>query len=267
MVKAVKMDENGENYGKGRKAVEVRDITCAYNGHVALKDVSMDVMRGEFVAVMGPNGSGKTTLLRAIAGMVKPVKGEVRVYGSISYMPQKDYVNVNIPMKVWDVVAMSILAKGKKFRWSVKLSEEEKKAVEEALRAVAMFELRNAPFTDLSGGQQQRVLLARSLATKPDILLLDEPFNGVDLPTQEKIINLLSELSNGGITVITVVHNVSPLIHHVSKIALLNKTLIACGKPEEVLTAENTLRAYGVSIPVTVCEEGYPHPLFGDIHG
>ena len=99
------------------------------------------------------------------------------------------------------------------------------------------------------------------------MLLLDEPFNGVDLPTQEKIINLLSELSNGGITVITVVHNVSPLIHHVSKIALLNKTLIACGKPEEVLTAENTLRAYGVSIPVTVCEEGYPHPLFGDIHG
>lgn len=250
-----------------KKMVEAKNLTCAYNGHTAIENVSIDVFRGEFIAIMGPNGSGKTTLLRAIAGMIKPVRGEVRVYGSVSYMPQKEHVNASIPIRVWDVVSMSILARNKKFILSFSLSKEEKKAVEEALNAVNMLELKDFPFTSLSGGQQQRVMLARALATKPDVLLLDEPFNGVDLPTQEKIISLLSKLSEKGITVITVVHNVSPLIHSVSRIALLNKNLIAYGKPEDVLTPENTLKAYGVSIPVSVCEEGYLHPLFGDIHG
>ncbi len=248
-------------------AVVLENVCCMYGNHVAIENVTMDVKRGEFVAVMGPNGSGKTTLLRVIAGMIKPVKGRVTVRGKVGYTPQKEHVNVTMPVKVWDIVAMAVVAKKKKLGLFSGLSNGERKEVENALKAVGMLGLKDRAFTSLSGGQQQRVLLARALAIKPDVLLLDEPFNGVDLPTQERIIQLLSELSARDVTVITVVHNVSPLIHHVSRIALLNRTLIAYGKPEEVLTPENTLKAYGISIPVTVCEEGFVHPLFGDIHG
>ncbi len=248
-------------------AVEVVDLTCSYGRTVAIEGINMRIYRGEFIAVMGPNGSGKTTLLRAIAGMIKPVRGEVRVSGVVGYMPQKEHVNYTIPVKVREIVSMFVLAKKGRLSVLKGLSGEEKERVENSLKAVGMLEHAEEPFTSLSGGQQQRVLLARALALNPDILLLDEPFNGVDLPTQERIIELLYELSKKGVAVITVVHNVSPMIHYVSRVALLNRKLIAFGRPEEVLTPENTLKAYGVSIPVTVCEEGFIHPLFGDIHG
>ena len=249
------------------KSVIVENLTFSYNGRPAIVDVTMEVYRGEFIAIMGPNGSGKTTLLRAIAGMIRPQRGEVMVKGVVGYMPQKEHVNYSMPVKVLDIVSMYLLARKKRFSPLFGLGGEERERVERALKDVGMFEYRDRPFTSLSGGQQQRVLLARALALNPDVLLLDEPFNGVDLPTQERIIELLSSLSKRGVTVITVVHNVSPMIHHVSRVALLNRKLIAFGKPEEVLTPENTLKAYGVAIPVTVCEEGYIHPLFGDIHG
>ncbi len=247
--------------------VDIEDVTFSYRDSPAIENVTMRVYKGEFVAVMGPNGSGKTTLLRVIAGMVKPQKGRVSVKGVVGYMPQKEHVNYSMPVRVWDIVSMYLLAKKRSFSAMSGLSEEERDRVKRALEDVGMLDYANSPFTALSGGQQQRVLLARALAIKPDVLLLDEPFNGVDLPTQERIIELLSDLSKRGVTIITVVHNVSPMIHHVSRVALLNRKLIAFGKPEEVLTAENTLKAYGVVIPVTVCEEGFLHPLFGDIHG
>ncbi len=249
------------------EVVVIKDLCCTYDGFVAIDRVNMVVNKGEFVAIMGPNGGGKTTLLRAIAGMIKPRRGYVKVKGEIGYMPQKEHVNFEIPIKVREVVEMGIMSKKKKFSLFSKLSREEKELVNNALKAVDMLKFVEKNFTELSGGQQQRVLLARAIATKPDILLLDEPFNGVDLPTQEKIIKLLDNLASEGVSVITVVHNVSPLIHHISRIALLNRELIAYGKPEEVLTPENTAKAYGIPIPTTVCEEGYIHPLFGDIHG
>ncbi len=249
------------------EVIKIRELCCTYNTHIALEKVNLDVKKGEFIAVMGPNGGGKTTLLRAIAGMIKPLKGYVKVKGNISYMPQRENINFRIPVKVKDVVMMSIISKTKKFSIVSKIKNEEINSVYWALKVVDMDDYMNKPFTELSGGQQQRVLLARAIATNPDILLLDEPFNGVDLPTQEKIIKILKDLSKKGTTIITVVHNVSPLIHYISRIALLNKKLVAYGKPEEVLTPENTTKVYGIPIPTSVCEEGYIHPLFGDIHG
>jgi ABC-type Mn2+/Zn2+ transport system ATPase subunit len=110
-------------------------------------------------------------------------------------------------------------------------------------------------------------MLARALISDPEIVLLDEPFNGVDVPSQEKIVEVLAELSNGGKTVVAVVHNINPLLHDVGRVVLLNRRLIAAGKPNKVFTEENILKAYGTSIPLVICEEGYTHPLYGDYHG
>ncbi len=258
------------------KAIEVENLCFSYNGVKALSGITFSVDEGEFIAIIGPNGSGKTTLLRVLLGILKPEVGSVRVFGIepwkesekvkslIGFMPQKEHISTKPPLLVKDIVLM-----GRAVRKSPlsPLSKEDMRKAREALNAVGLDDKWNTKFSELSGGQQQRVLLARAIAVEPKLLLLDEPFNGVDIPSQERIIGLLDELSRKGVTAIAVVHNVSPLIHSIDKILLLNKDLIAYGSPEEVLKPENMVKAYGAVIPIIVCEEGFVHPLFGDTHG
>ncbi|WP_048086213.1 metal ABC transporter ATP-binding protein [Archaeoglobus veneficus] len=261
---------------KDVRAIEVENVSFSYNGVRALTDITFSVDEGEFVAVMGPNGSGKTTLLRILLGMLKPESGKVRVFGFdpcrdaekvqslVGFMPQKEHISTKPPLLVKDVVLM-----GRAARKGIlsPLSKEDVEKAREALEAVGLEKVWDTKFSELSGGQQQRVLLARALAVEPKLLLLDEPFNGVDIPSQNRIIELLDRLSKKGVTVLAVVHNVSPLIHHIDKILLLNKELIAYGSPGDVLMPENMIKAYGAIIPIIVCEEGFAHPLFGDTHG
>jgi len=258
------------------KVVEVENLSLSYNGVKALSRITFSVNEGEFVAIMGPNGSGKTTLLRALLGILKPDHGSVEVFGLkpwkddekvkslIGFMPQKERISTKPPLLVKDVVLMG---RGARKGLLSSLRKEDMEKTREALGAVGLDDKWNAKFSELSGGQQQRVLLARAIAVEPKLLLLDEPFNGVDIPSQERIIDLLNKLSKKGVTVLAVVHNVSPLIHNIDKILLLNRDLIAYGSPEEVLKPENMLKAYGAVIPIIVCEEGFIHPLFGDTHG
>jgi ABC-type Mn2+/Zn2+ transport system ATPase subunit len=256
--------------------VVLKDVEFGYNGEEVLKDITFKIDEGEFVAVMGPNGSGKTTLLKLILGLLKPKKGKIAVFGVdpsrdkdkiqnfIGFMPQKEHISSKFPILVKDVVLLGRLAR--KGIVST-INEEDMERAKEALKAVGLEDLWEKRFNELSEGQKQRVLLARALAVEPRILLLDEPFNGVDIPSQNKIIELMEDLTKKGTTVIMVVHNINPLLHHIHKVILLNRRLIAFGEVSEVLKAEKMIETYGASIPIIVCEEGFAHPLFGDTHG
>jgi len=252
------------------KVIEFEDVDFSYNSSPVLEGLELAVRAGEFIAVLGPNGAGKSTMLKLILGLLKPLRGSVRVLGfeafrerkkfidKIGYLPQREDLILEAPLSVLEVVKLPMMAKGKK------VSREE---VRRVLSVVGMDGMERKLFKELSGGQQQKVLLARALLSDPDILLLDEPFNGVDVPSQKKIIGILSEMRSKGKTVIVVVHNVNPLLHEIDRVVLLNRRIIACGKPNEVFSEENIVKAYGASIPVLICEDGFTHPLYGDQHG
>lgn len=250
------------------KAVIFQNVSFSYTKRV-LEDISFEIERGEFVAVLGPNGAGKTTLIKLILGMLKPEKGRIKVLGYdslerdrfidlIGYLPQREVIAAELPLKVSQVVRLPLLSKGKN------VGENE---VLNALSVVGMESEADKNFNELSGGQQQRVLLARAILGNPELLLLDEPFNGVDVPSQEKIVRVLGDLTSEGKTVLAVVHNINPILHEVDRIILLNRKVIATGKSSDVFTEENVVKAYGSSIPLVICKDGYLHPLYGDQHG
>ncbi len=253
------------HYG-GDSVIEAQNISFSYNGNVALKNVTFSI-GNEFMVIMGPNGSGKTTLVKIIMGLLKPDNGTIKVFGKspenvrykIGYMPQKENIARHFPIRAIDVVLMGISPK--KF-----IGKEEIEKAREALREVGLEHLQNKPFGRLSGGQQQRVMFARAIAKDPSLIIMDEPFNGVDLPSRDKIMNALKKRMKN-MAVIAVLHNINPVVHHVEKVLLLNKEMIAFGNPNEVLTEPLLQKAYGGSVSVIICKEGYCHPLIGDAHG
>uniref|UniRef100_A0A7C3YHT4 Metal ABC transporter ATP-binding protein n=1 Tax=Geoglobus ahangari TaxID=113653 RepID=A0A7C3YHT4_9EURY len=249
--------------------ITAENVHFSYKEKV-LENVNFKIDEGEFVAILGPNGAGKTTLLKLIMGLLRPDEGVIRVFGYdparnrekiaklVGYLPQREVISLDLPLTVRQVLSIPFKAKG------IKINEEK---LIEALSEVNLQNKLDSLFSKLSGGQQQRILLARALIGKPKLLLLDEPFNGVDVPSQEKIVDLLNELAKKGTTVIVVVHNINLILHHVTKVMLLNRRIIAFGEPNDVFTEENIVKAYGSSIPLVICEEGYTHPLYGDHHG
>lgn len=245
--------------------IEVKNISFSYNNKEVLKDISFTLSK-EFLAIMGPNGSGKTTLIKLIMGFLKPLKGSIRIFGKtpeesrefIGYMPQREAIARHFPIRVKDIVLMGI----KKRFYTKDDIEMAKKALEE----VDMLDFWDNKFNALSQGQQQRVLFARALVKNPKLIILDEPFNAVDLPSREKMIEVLKEKRQKGKEIIVVVHNVNPILHEIDKVLLLNKIKIAFGKPKEVLNQENLRRTYGIDVQIIICEEGYCHPLVGDTH-
>ena len=254
------------HYGED-KVIEAKNIQFSYNGNLALKNVTFSIGK-EFMVIMGPNGSGKTTLVKIIMGLLKPDRGEIKVFGmppekareKIGYMPQKENIARHFPIRVGDVVLMGITKK--RF-----FGREEIKKARDALEEVGLLELWNKPFSKLSGGQQQRVIFARAIAKDPSLIIMDEPFNGVDLPSREKIMDALIRRIKRGIAVIAVLHNINPVLHHVNKVLILNKEMIAFGEPKEVLVEPVLQRAYGGSVSIVICKEGFCHPLIGDTHG
>ncbi len=246
--------------------IEVKNVSYAYNGNIALQNVTFS-SKDEFVAVMGPNGSGKTTLIKLIMGLLESEKGEIKVFGReakearnlIGYMPQKDTIARHFPIRVKDIVLMGTT---KRRFYTKEDIEKAKKSLEE----VGLPHLWNERFSSLSQGQQQRVMFARALAKEPKLLILDEPFSAVDLPSRDKMIDILNEKRREGMEIIIVVHNINPILHEIDKVLLLNKKAIAFGSPREVLNQETLKKAYGTDIQIVVCKEGYCHPLIGDEH-
>lgn len=236
-----------------RPVMEFRGVEVRYQAEPALMDVSFRVDEPAFVAVVGPNGAGKTTLLRTALGLVRPAKGRVVVLGvdvlrdpwrvrrMVGYVPQRERIDQTMPALVRDVVLM-----GRALRKPLigKLGDEDVEAALRALERVGLRELWDEPFAHLSGGQQQRVLIARALAAEPKLLLLDEPLSGTDAASQEVIVGLLAELVRGGVGVVMVTHDLSPLLEHADYVLLLNKHLIAFGRPGELLDPELLAKAY-----------------------
>lgn len=236
-------------------AVELEHVSVSFGPVVALEDVTLRVERGEFLGVVGPNGAGKTTLLEVILGVVKPDTGVVRVFGEtrddfgsphkIGYVPQVSTLDARFPIRVLDVVLMGRYPKIALGRLP---GERDRAMALEALSMVRMQDLASRPIGRLSSGQRQRVLIARALAGKPELLLLDEPMTGIDTSVREGLYDLVNELHRGmGLTVILVSHDLNVISKYVDKMACMNRKLVAHGLPRETVGAQMLAATYGDS--------------------
>ncbi len=225
-------------------------MTVAYAERVALDDVTFGVPHGARVAVVGPNGAGKSTLFKALAGLLPLRRGRVLIHGrplgrqlaSIAYVPQRREVDWGFPVTVSDVAMMGRYGR---LGWLRRPGAADDGVVRRCLEQMGIAALAGRPIGDLSGGQQQRVFLARALAQEPHILLLDEPFNGVDAATQEATLALLEHLQQQTVTVLISTHDLSLAATHADLVLLLNRRLIAYGSPEETIAAPALSEAFG----------------------
>ncbi len=234
--------------------VTLKNVSVAYKGSLALDNISFRLQQGEQVAVVGPNGAGKSTLFNVMVGKIKPTRGEVAVYGSgpnghvcIGYVPQRNAIDWRFPVTVRDVVMMGRVAKIGFFRWARRRDHE---IVEQAMADVQIADLAARQIGELSGGQQQRVFLARALAQEAELMLLDEPFTGLDLPSQQILLDILQTLHQRKMTILVATHDLNQAGELFQRVLLLNRRLVADGPPAAVLTADRLRQAYGSHLHV-----------------
>lgn len=234
-------------------SLDVEGVSVVYpNGHQALSDASFRLGAGTICALVGVNGSGKSTLFKSIMGFVNPTAGRVRINGMpvkeslkkhlVAYVPQSEDVDWQFPVSVWDVVMMGRYGAMNFMRIP---RAEDKRLVEESLRRVSMWDFRDRQIGELSGGQKKRVFLARALAQEGRVILLDEPFTGVDVKTEEAIIGLLHELRKSGAIIFVSTHNLGSVPEFCDQVVLINRTVLAYGPTAEVFTAQNLAAAFG----------------------
>ncbi|MCS7364853.1 MAG: metal ABC transporter ATP-binding protein [archaeon GB-1867-035] len=255
--------------------IKVEKITVKINGNTILENISFNISLPKFTTIIGPNGAGKTTLLKTLVGLIKPTSGNINVLGFnpikdalklrryIGYVPQRERIELGIPVKVKSVILMGILCRKKPPRI---VTRRDIALAKEALLKVDLEELWDKQFSELSGGQQQRVLIARALATKPKLLLLDEPLSAVDVKSQWEILETLKKLEKDEeIGIMLVTHDINPIVEYTDEVILLNKRIIAKGSITEVITEENLRKAYGPNVRVvtsgTIC-----YAITGDVH-
>lgn len=241
-------------------AVEVTDLSVSFNGIQALDGVTFQVEPGERVAVVGPNGAGKTTLIQVIAGILPPDQGRVQVFGHnpgghvcIAYVPQRSRVDWNFPVNVADVVMMGRIRKIGLFHWPTRADWT---FVREAMDLVGIRQLADRQIAELSGGQQQRVFLAQALAQEAELILLDEPLNGLDIPSQEAIFSILEALQSRGIPVLIATHDLSLAAERFERVMVLNRRMMAYGRPQQALSSQVLVEAYGGHVHRIADEEG-----------
>ncbi|MCH7808447.1 MAG: metal ABC transporter ATP-binding protein [Planctomycetes bacterium] len=230
-------------------AIEIRGLTVSYGHRPVVRSVSVDIPSGRLTGVVGPNGAGKSTLLKAVLGLIVPESGSIRIFGKpveafrhrIAYVPQTEAVDWDFPVSVMDVVLMGRYGH---LGWFGRPKLADREVAREALTMVSMQDYASRHIRQLSGGQQQRVFLARALCQQADILLLDEPFSGVDAATEQAIFDLMDRLTSEGKTLVVVNHDLS-VLNRFDSILLLNQQVVAFGPTEEVVTDRNLRRTYG----------------------
>jgi ABC-type Mn2+/Zn2+ transport system ATPase subunit len=233
--------------------LELENVTVAYNGTPALRDVSIQIPHGARVAVVGPNGAGKSTLFKVLVGLLPIQKGRILVHGlpigdhqdCVAYVPQREEVDWRFPATVEDVVLMGRYGR---LGWFKRPAEHDRQLVAQSLEQMGILDLAGTAIGDLSGGQQQRVFLARALAQEPHILLMDEPFTGVDATTQEVTLSLLEQLEMQQVTILISTHDLNLAGERFKQVLLLNRRLISYGTPEEVFTPGTLSQAFGDKI-------------------
>ena len=230
--------------------IHIHDATVAYNKRAVIWDADLELEAGKLTAIVGPNGAGKSTLIKAILNIVKPLHGYIEVEGKpvesrlkdIAYVPQRESVDWNFPISVFEVVLMGRYVH---LGWLKQHKAIDKEKAINALDKLGILHLKDRQIGELSGGQQQRVFLARAIAQEAKIYLLDEPFAGVDIATEETIFKLLKSLRDSGATIIVVHHDIQTVKQYFDNVVLLNLRVIASGAVSEVFTDENLQKTYG----------------------
>ncbi|MEM7167750.1 MAG: metal ABC transporter ATP-binding protein [Planctomycetota bacterium] len=235
--------------------MEIHDLTVSYQRKPVLWDIDLTVPAGKLVGIIGPNGAGKSTLLKAALGLVPVASGWVRFFGagyrsqrgSVGYVPQRETVDWDFPVNALDVVLMGTYGQ---LGWLKRPGRKEREFARACLEQVGMSDLAGRQISELSGGQQQRVFLARALAQRADLYLMDEPFAGVDAATEAAIVEVLRNLKDKQKTVMVVHHDLQTVEEYFDHLILLNMRLVAAGPTEDVFTRENLLATYGGRLTV-----------------
>jgi ABC-type Mn2+/Zn2+ transport system ATPase subunit len=230
--------------------LEVAHIFVGYDGKIVLEDLTFQVPHGKRVAVVGPNGAGKSTLFKALVGLLPLLSGNINIHGlplgghqqCVAYVPQREEVDWRFPLSVSDVVMMGRYGHQ---GWLGRPNRQDREIIYHSMEQLGISDLANNSIRELSGGQQQRIFLARALAQEPHILLMDEPFSGVDTPTQETTLSLLEELKLQQVTVLVSTHDLNMAAQRFEDTLLINHRLIAFGPPSQVFTPGNIHQAFG----------------------
>jgi len=254
------IDYKGADHYPHAPAVECKDVTVAYGGgensfthsqagQPALENLTFKVQQGEQIAVIGPNGAGKSTLFKLIVGIMRPTRGKITLFGQIpenhicvAYVPQRSQIDWSFPVTVEDVVMMGRTRQIGLFR---RPSSQDWDRVHASLERVSCLHLAKKQIGELSGGQQQRVFIARAVALEADLVLLDEPLAGLDVPGQEAILEILDTLRPDGVTILMATHDLNTAAERFDRVMLLNRQLVAYGPSADVFTTGNLLSAYG----------------------
>lgn len=235
-------------------SLEVDDLTVTYAGEPVLERLSLVLPEASLCGLVGRNGAGKSTLFRAVMGFLTPARGRVRIGGLpvplaqrhqlVAYVPQSEQVDWQFPLRVRDVVLMGRYGRMPLLRLA---SAADRRAVEEALERLDLLPLADRQIGALSGGQRKRAFLARALAQGARLLLLDEPFTGVDLASEQLILDTLVDLRRDGASALIATHDLEVIPRFCDRVALLQRRLLAFGPTAEVFTRANLLRTFGLT--------------------
>ena len=236
-------------------SIDIQDLSVSYDRKRVLSNIFLQIDAGHTYGLVGPNGAGKSTLFKAILGIIEPNSGMVRIMGEdieqirkkIAYVPQKDDVDWNFPATVKDVVMMGRYPHKKLLS---RINSEDRAITEASMKELGIIDLADRQIGALSGGQQQRVFIARSICQQAEIFLMDEPFVGVDMTTEHKIIEITTGLAEEGKTIIVVHHDLGTVNDYFDKVILLNQRLIAYGDTNSMFTRENIARTYAPQMKI-----------------
>ena len=234
---------------------DLKNLNFNVNGQTILSNISLEIFSGQYIAIIGPNGGGKTTLIRMLLGLEKPSSGEIRIFGKklknfkewhkIGYVPQRaSHVDSSFPATVLDIVKMGRASQRKLFST---FSQEDKNLVHDAMLKMDVLDLTDKMIGTLSGGQRQRVMIARALASKPEILILDEPNTGVDMLSQKSFYALLRKLNKeDNITIVFITHDIGVIADDIARLFTINQKAIICNNPKQTLSCEEMSELYGI---------------------
>lgn len=249
------MTDEGEQPGRRVPGLELQDVAVAYGTNVAVREVTASIPRGAVVGLIGPNGSGKSTLLKAVSGSLELAGGSVRFEGRplrefagrVAYVPQREEVNWDFPVTVLDVVMMG---RYRALGWLRRPGRREREVAEGALRELGMTGLEGRHISHLSGGQQQRVFLARAMVQEPVLVLLDEPFTGIDVQNRAVFHDRIHRFAESGVTVLVATHDLDEVRALTSHVLLLNRRMVAFGPTPETFTPKHLRAAFGGQVAV-----------------